>query len=79
MPHDKIVSIVQSTDSAADWLTELAEALRPENDPTTKLCVVIITYDGDGMMRLRAHKHNANVLETIGMLELAKNDYSDAD
>jgi hypothetical protein len=75
---DKVVSIVRNAGSAADWLTELAEELRPESDPTTKLCVVIVTYDGDGMMRLRSHKHNANVLEIIGMLELSKNDYSNA-
>ena len=78
MSDSKVVSIVKSTDSASDFLKDLAEELRPENDPTTKLCVVIVTYDGDGMMRLRAHKNNASVLETIGMLELAKNDYSNA-
>ena len=53
--------------------------LVPENDPTTKLCVVILTYDGNGMMRLRAHKMNAGVLEAVGMLSMAEADYINQD
>jgi hypothetical protein len=73
------LSIVQNKENASDWLTELAEELRSENDPTTKLCVVILTYDGNGMMRLRAHKMNAGVLEAVGMLSMAEADYINQD
>jgi hypothetical protein len=76
---DTPLSIVKNQENASDWLTELAEELRPENDPTTKLCVVILTYDGNGMMRMRAHKMNAGVLEAVGMLSMAEADYLNQD
>jgi len=40
---------------------------------------VILTYDGNGMVRLRARKMNANVLEAVGMLSMAEADYINQD
>jgi hypothetical protein len=65
--------------NAGDWLTELGSELKAENDPTMKVCVVVVNYDGEGMFRLRARKTNASLLEAVGMLETAKADFTSAD